>query len=201
MQRITGWVVRTVSCALTITAFVACADSPPTAPRAAKGQPSAMVAACDTFDGCCSSETAIIPCDGGSGGGGGGYPAVPSTNVKLTWFVNSLDGSSDNRYYEIRNRFLDANGTQIYYNAQWVHGGAFVNGEFTSLDLGRPFPCNGTIRVEVYREFYNYFGHVIGDAYAGTTLLDAGSAGQQIPIYSPDNPVTVRYAWPAGTCQ
>lgn len=217
MKSIIGWARKSAIVALTITALAACADSPPTGPANASATATRkMVADCDTPDGCCSPETALIECSGDGGGGGGGGAPVPNNDVKLTWFSDHGQYFT-NEYYELRHRFINSAGTQFHYNAQFIHGDAFARGEFTSLNLGRPFPCGGRIDIDYYRLNIGWFGHVTSAELKGFLTVYDGQQGvsqsfSELPTPSayppplpglsiPLPPASATYTWPAGTCQ
>lgn len=150
----TAWVV----------AISACADAP-TAPSSAGGA-NPMVA-CDVSDGC----------------GGSGYVGSSVPNVKLRGFEDR-GGFPTHEYFELRHRYI-VNGQEVYYSPVRIHADAFAYGEFTTgIDLGRPFPCFGTIAVNIVREEV-YFGHPVFEEGVATVDVTSADNGRLIQFWNP----------------
>ena len=178
MRGTASWVGKVGAVAFALAGMLACADAP-TGTVAPKG-PARMIA-CDTSDGC---------------GGGADYSTSPAPNndVKLMAFEDQ-PGYPTNEYYELRHRYI-VNGAEVYYNAQWWHGNSSAIGDLAGADLGRPYPCMGFIRVQIYRNNV-YFGHVVSSYFIGSVDIQPNQNGVPVGYMDVSWGVQgyVRYAW------
>lgn len=174
-QSMTSWIGRVAATACVI-ALAACADAPTAPARAGGANP---MVACDPNDGC----------------GGSGYVGSSVPDVFMRGFEDQ-SGFPTNEYYEIRHRYI-VNGQEVYYWPVRIHGDAFAYGEFaTGIDLGRPFPCLGSITVNIVREQVE-FGHPIYDTPVATFTVTSADAGKLVEFYNPafGRMGYVRYTW------